>query len=79
MRKLRETDNGHYLMDVTFLNGEKAVMALDSGAQVSVCPYGWGEQYGMHDPSQWISMRAANGSNMPHYGERRVVVTSSAF
>ena len=47
-------------MDVSFEGGEKMEITVDSGAEESVCPWAWGEQFGIEDTEVWMNfeMRA---------------------
>ena len=49
---LRKNGRGSYLLDVTFASGRKAEITVDSGAEESVCPWGWGEEYGLSQGGQ---------------------------
>jgi hypothetical protein len=50
-------------------NGEGEI-TVDSAAEESVCPRGWGKQYPMREPSKWLNFTNASGGHMKHYGER---------
>ena len=45
--KLRPNGKGSYLMDVVFEGGGKAEITVDSGAEESVCPWEFGQQFGL--------------------------------
>ena len=49
---LRKNGRGSYLLDVTFVSGKKAEITVDSGAEESVCPWDWGEEYGLNQGGQ---------------------------
>ena len=69
---------GAYVMDVTFLGGERTKITVDSGAEESVCPWDWGhEEFGMREADQWMMFRNANGGNIEHYGARDVKLVST--
>ena len=70
---------GSYLMDVKFQNGKSTVITVDSGAEVSVCPYGWGQEFGLQEPEKRCNMIGANGTPIAHYGQRKVLVESLSF
>ena len=73
---LRKIGRGSYLLDVTFVSGRKAEITVDSGAEESVCPWDWGEEYGLNQGGQKMLFRGANGAWITHYGERKVLVES---
>ena len=50
---------------------------MDSGAEENVCPWNWGKQFGMRDPKVWMHFRDASGNEIPHHGERDVLVKST--
>ena len=72
---LRKNGRGSYLMDVTFASGKKTEITVDSGAEESVCPWNWGEQFGIYNASAWMSFKDAQGGYIEHYGQREVWVT----
>ena len=43
---LRKNRRGSYLLDVVSANGRKTEITVDSGAEESVCPWDWGEEFG---------------------------------
>ena len=63
---------GSCLLDVTFASGKKAEITVDSGAEESVCPWDWGEEYGLSQSGQKMLSRWANGAWINHYGERKL-------
>ena len=63
-------------MDVTFRDGGEAAITVDSGAEESVCPWGWGEQFGIRQAERQMNFRNATGGIIQHYGSRDVVVAS---
>ena len=73
---LRENGRGSYLLDVAFASGKKAEITVDSGAEESVCPWEWGEEYGVDQGGQKMVFRGGNGAWITHYGGRKVVVES---
>ena len=50
--RLRENGKGSYIMDVDSVGGGKGEITVDSGAEESVCPSGWGEQFGVTKPDK---------------------------
>ena len=66
-------------MDVEFVGGGKGEITVDSGAEESVCPKEWGNQFRIKEVAQKQRFRAANGHQINHYGERAVYVTSEGF
>ena len=73
---LRENGSGSYILDVQFVGGEKTEVTVDSGAEENVCPWEWGQEFGIYEPGNWMKFRNASGGLINHWGERRVVVTS---
>ena len=66
---------GSYLMTVEFVGGEKTEIVIDSGAEESVCPKEWGEKlFPMREGEEKMKFRGANGNNIPHLGQREVMV-----
>ena len=63
-------------MKVFFSNGTKADIVVDSGAEESVCPPSWGEQFPLKEAPP-IYLRDASGNEIAHWGQRDVVVSSS--
>ena len=59
---LRMNQRGSYLMQVQLSNGERADITVDSGAEENVCPYEFGEYFGLQIPKQWLSLRTATGA-----------------
>ena len=72
---LRPNGRGTYLLDVNFVGGERTSITVDSGAEESVCPWGWGEQYPVTQ-GKTMSFKSASGGVIEHYGKREVVVSS---
>jgi hypothetical protein len=73
---LKPSGKGCYVMDVSFVNGERTTITVDSGAEENVCPWEWGQQFGIQPADNWMNFRNASGGWMEHYGKRDVVVTS---
>ena len=60
---LRANGRGSYLMDVQFVGGEKTEITVDSGAEESVCPWGWGEQFRIEPADRPMFFKNASGGN----------------
>ena len=73
---LRKTSKGSYMLDVSFVDGTKTEITVDSGAEESVCPWEWGKQFQVSNPKKWMTFRAAGGENIEHFGEREVRLKS---
>ena len=72
---LRPNGRGSYLMDVSFVGGEKTSITVDSGAEENVCPWEWGEQFGIQQVEE-MKFRNASGILMGHWGQHDVMLTS---
>ena len=73
---LRPNGKGSYIMDVEFVGGGPAEIIVDSGAEESVCPKDWGEQFGLNAGGPKMRFRNASGGTINHYGHREVIVTA---
>jgi len=73
---LRPNGNGSYLMDVSFVGGGKTSIVVDSGAEDNVCPWEWGENFGIQNDGIPVTFKNASGTIMDHWGQRMVKVTS---
>ena len=74
---LKSNGKGSYLMEVSFVGGEKTEITVDSGAEENVCPWEWGEGlFGTREADKWMTFRNASGGLIPHWGARDVRVTS---
>ena len=71
---LRPNGKGSYLMDVEFPGGFKTQITVDSGAEESVCPVNWGEEFGLGKPDKRLNLINASGAKIPHVGQRLVKV-----
>ena len=91
---LMKKKRGSYVIDVEFVKDEmgpdgvarrvkmgREVITIDSGAEESVCPMGWGEAFGMKAVSPGAEMRmvSAAGTEMKHYGSRKVGFAAEGF
>ena len=56
-----------------------AEITVDSGAEESVCPPGWGEWFGMVNAARRMNLVGAGGGSIEHYGSRRVRFTDQGF
>ena len=56
-------------------------IAVDSGAEESVCPLGWGAEFGMQavPPGKERRMLNAGCGEMKHFGSSRVSFTGVGF
>ena len=70
---------GSYVMDVQFQDGRDTEITVDSAAEESVCPKGWGQQFGIVPVQEGKRMNLVNASGGPinHYGKRDVVVQAT--
>ena len=57
--------------DPKWVSTGEGEITVDSAAEESVCPRGWGKQYPLREPSKWLNFTKASGGHMKHYGERR--------
>ena len=59
----------------------KETITVDSGAEESVCPLGWGEMCGLEPvkPGKELRMINAGGGAMKHYGSRKVQFGTAGF
>ena len=74
---LTPTGKGSYVMEMSFQGGGKTQITVDSGAEENVCPWEWGEQFGMQKAHKWMNFRDASGNRIEHYGKRNVFVNST--
>ena len=73
---LRRTGKGSYMMDVCFVGGGKTSITVDSGAEENVCPWEWGELFGVTETTNPMQFRDASGGTIEHFGQREVLVSS---
>ena len=73
---LKPNGRGSYLMKVCFLNGEETEIVVDSGAEENVCLHWWGEQFGLQEASRALYLRSAGGQQIPHWGQREVLLVA---
>eukprot|EP00973_Karenia_brevis_P035219 4859081-Karenia_brevis.AAC.1 len=59
-------------MQVEFVGGGKTEITVDSGAEESVCPWEWGQQFGCRASRENMRLRDASGQIIPHWGSRVV-------
>ena len=74
--ELRPSVSGSYMLDVSFKEGEKTSITVDSGAEENVCPWDWGEQFGIKEDSKPMRFKNASGGSIEHFGERDVIMES---
>ena len=75
-----EGDKGwSYIMDVSSgeKGGEWIEITVDSAAEESVGPHGWGNQFGINGAEQKLNLVNASGGKIQHDGERKVVVKTN--
>eukprot|EP00973_Karenia_brevis_P005811 791323-Karenia_brevis.AAC.1 len=70
---MKENGRGSYLLDVNFLGGERRTITVERGAEDSVCPWEWGDKFGVQQGGRKLSFRTASGGPIEHYGEREVI------
>ena len=73
---LKPNGKGSFVMEVKFTDGETTEITVDSGAEDNVCPWDWGQQFGMQPATRWMNFRDASGNPIEHFGKRDVFVTS---
>jgi hypothetical protein len=90
---MMEKRRGSYVLKVEFVKQVQGgscetwekisedVITIDSGAEESVCPLGWGQEFGLSkvQPGQEMTMVNAAGGEMPHYGSRKVFFKAMVF
>ena len=56
-------------------------ITVDSGAEESVCPLGWGDVFELTavKPGKEMKMVNAGGGEMQHYGSRKVQFAATTF
>eukprot|EP00973_Karenia_brevis_P025864 3568751-Karenia_brevis.AAC.1 len=57
-------------MNVDFVGGGSTEITVGSGAEESVCPWEWGQQFGCRVASEPMKLRNASGKTIPHWGSR---------
>ena len=67
---------GLYMMAVHMPGTGMTEITIDSGAEDSVCPWDWGQQFGLMPPSQAMNLFDAQGNLIKHHGVRNVFVQS---
>ena len=90
---MMEKKGGSYVLKVEFVKRKgdgnveeweslgKEMVTVDSGAEESVCPLGWGAEFGMKPvvPGKEMRMVSAGGAEMRHYGSRKVLLRTASF
>jgi hypothetical protein len=74
--QLKPNGKGSYLMEVCFVGGGRTEITVDSGAEESVCPWGWGSQFETKHVDKLMNFKNASGGFIEHYGKRDVHVVS---
>ena len=64
------------MLDICFVGGGTTCVTVDSGAEESVCPWNWGQQFEVAPPLHWMNLVGAGGDTIDHYGERTVKLKS---
>ena len=72
---MRPNGKGSYMMELKFENGEITEVTVDSGAEESVCPRWWGQQYGLRPAKVWMNLNGAGGHDLGHYGQTTVLLS----
>ena len=74
---LKPAGRGSYVVEVSFVGGEKTNITVDSWAEENVCPWEWGEKlFGTKEADQLMAFRGAKGDAIEHWGKREVRVIS---
>ena len=73
---MRENGRGSYMIDVVFEDGRDSTITVDSGAEESVCPLDWGDQFPLDKRGPLRNFRSASGGTIRHFGSRQVVLKS---
>ena len=45
---LKPSGKGSYIMEVDFVGGGRTWITIDSGVEENVCPWEWGEKFGVN-------------------------------
>eukprot|EP00973_Karenia_brevis_P055060 7654541-Karenia_brevis.AAC.1 len=64
------------MMRVNFVGGGETEVTVDRGAEESVCPWEWGQQFACRVPEESLKLKNAGGNWIPHWGSREVDVVS---
>ena len=77
-RKFRMVKKGicRFVMEVFMAGSGPTESVLDSGAEESVCPHWWGQQFGVNQTNYQLNLIDAQGNGIRHYGERNVRISS---
>ena len=77
--KMRRKGNA-WVVDVNMVGtGEAAEIWVDSAAEESVCPEGFGAEFGLSKVEKELRLVNASGGRIEHFGGRRVKVTAAGF
>ena len=74
--RLHPNGRGSYTMHVSFVNGGKTEITVDSGAEENVCPWEWGSQFETKPAEKKMSFRNASAGRIEHFGSRVIQVES---
>eukprot|EP00973_Karenia_brevis_P088142 12221346-Karenia_brevis.AAC.1 len=53
------------MMRVNFVGGGETEVTVDSGAEESVCPWDWGQQFGCRVPQESLKLKMQVGIGLP--------------
>eukprot|EP00973_Karenia_brevis_P037718 5204192-Karenia_brevis.AAC.1 len=59
------------MMRVNFVGGGATEVTVDSGAEESVCPWGWGQQFGCRVAEESLKLKKCQRQFYPPLGEQR--------
>ena len=65
---------GSYVLDVTLRGSGPVEVTVDSGAEESVCPAWWGEEFKTKRTEKEMKLINASGKPIAHFGEREVTM-----
>ena len=73
---LQDKGKGSFVVKGRFASGKETEITVDSGAEENVCPWEWGQEFGINQAVKRIRFRGAGGDLIKHWGERKVIVNS---
>eukprot|EP00973_Karenia_brevis_P060974 8478715-Karenia_brevis.AAC.1 len=65
---------GSYVMRVNFVERGATEVTVDSGAEESVCPWEWGQQFGCKVAEESLKLKNASGNFIPTGGAERLML-----
>ena len=70
-----------FVIDMLMDGGKAEEITIDSAAEESVCPERWAEEFGIQrvEKGKELMLMGANGSDIPHYGMRKVSLKQRRF